>query len=247
MDVLLPDEDHRRVGVCKGHMAPICTIDWSEDGEYMQTSDTALELFFWSMKTRQEKSASTAVPEFLAYSKPILLYKRHWHRMTSPLGWPWLACTPPAQRQWVSTRWIASFSTAQASGRWGSRPTPAALSSSFPTPCSSRRASRPLATIRPTRPASPKCAFPLAASSWCRWEAATAASFSGRCWRLPSTRTWTRRRGQVKRIRVTMTMTSLTVSAAPRNSLQAKRSHSTGATSTGLVCLSLGLLLDQPY
>ena len=42
------------------------------------------------MKTRQEKSASTAVPEFLAYSKPILLYKRHWHRMTSPLGWPWL-------------------------------------------------------------------------------------------------------------------------------------------------------------
>ena len=49
MDVLLPDEDHRRVGVCKGHMAPICTIDWSEDGEYMQTSDTALELFFWSV------------------------------------------------------------------------------------------------------------------------------------------------------------------------------------------------------
>ena len=44
-----------------------------------------------------------------------------------------------------------------------------------------------------------------------------------------------------------MTMTSLTVSAAPGNSFQATRMQSTGATATGLVCLSLGLLLDKPY
>ena len=44
-----------------------------------------------------------------------------------------------------------------------------------------------------------------------------------------------------------MTMTSLTVSAAPGNSFQATRMQSTGATATGLVCLSLGLLLGKPY
>ena len=88
MRVLLPDEEHRTVGVCKGHLSPICSIDWTDDGEYMQTSDTALELIFWSMKTRIEKPHG-ALPEFVAYSKPMLLYKRQWASFTTPLGWPW--------------------------------------------------------------------------------------------------------------------------------------------------------------
>ena len=85
IDVFLPDENHRRVGVCKGHMAPIMSIDWTEDGEFMQTSDTALELMFWCMQTRTEKT----VPEFVSHSKPILLYKKQWANYTTPLGWPW--------------------------------------------------------------------------------------------------------------------------------------------------------------
>jgi WD40 repeat protein len=85
VDVFLPDENHRRVGVCKGHMAPIMSIDWTEDGEFMQTSDTALELMFWCMQTRTEKT----VPEFVSHSKPILLYKKQWANYTTPLGWPW--------------------------------------------------------------------------------------------------------------------------------------------------------------
>ena len=86
IDVLLPDEDHRRVGVCMGHLSPICSIDWTEEGDFMQTSDSALELMFWSMTTREEKKP---LPEFVAYSKPILLNKRKWATMTSTLGWTW--------------------------------------------------------------------------------------------------------------------------------------------------------------
>jgi microtubule-associated protein-like 6 len=106
IDILLPDENHRRVGVCKGHNSPISSIDWSMDGEYMQSGDTALDLIFWAMKTQVRTSSSAAAPapehkativksdkhvaEFEAYSKPILLYKRRWASNTTPLGWAWL-------------------------------------------------------------------------------------------------------------------------------------------------------------
>lgn len=87
LDVLNAQEEYKWVAEAKGHAGAVTHMDWSEDGEYLQSNDAALRVLFWR-KFR---------PSFRLQDKPIVLSKHRWQSFTCTLGWPTMGVFQPGR------------------------------------------------------------------------------------------------------------------------------------------------------
>ncbi len=74
---------YKRLRKCKGHTSRITHIDWSEDGEYLQSNSTSYELLFHSAETGVQIVNISSLRDV------------DWHTWTCVLGWPVQGIWPP--------------------------------------------------------------------------------------------------------------------------------------------------------
>jgi WD40 repeat protein len=72
--ILKAEEDYKRKAVLSGHSSFVKAVDWSDDGQYLQTTCGAHELLYWEATT------------FQLHQSPELA-NVNWHNQTVALGW----------------------------------------------------------------------------------------------------------------------------------------------------------------
>ena len=91
IELMLAPEGYRLVGRCSGHADALTHIDWSLDGEVLQTADASPDVYFWDL-TKQVPApvgvGGEAAPEYQRFGTPILLHAREWAAQSCPLAWP---------------------------------------------------------------------------------------------------------------------------------------------------------------
>lgn len=65
----------RRRCFCRGHTAPVQSLDFSLDGTYLMAADNSKELLFWQVETGSRVNA-------------VALRDEVWYSWSSTLGWP---------------------------------------------------------------------------------------------------------------------------------------------------------------
>ncbi|KAG5178982.1 hypothetical protein JKP88DRAFT_280724 [Tribonema minus] len=104
---------YRRAGVCRGHTSEICSVDFSSDGHWLQSSDASKELLYWhgphASKLRDE-AVWYMGPN--AVSHAFELRDEEWSTWTSTLGWPVRGAAAAAAGEVISVARTHSGGTA---------------------------------------------------------------------------------------------------------------------------------------
>lgn len=48
--------NYRRLGTCRGHCGAVVRLDFSRDGRFLQSNDTAREILYWEVATAKQVS-----------------------------------------------------------------------------------------------------------------------------------------------------------------------------------------------
>ena len=76
LEILAVGASYRRIHSCRGHSSSVLHVDWSSDGNYLQTCCARCELLFWDAQTGER------------ILEPRTLCDVTWATWTCPLGLP---------------------------------------------------------------------------------------------------------------------------------------------------------------
>ena len=76
----------RRIGICRGHSSFITHLDFSANGEMIQSNDGAYELLFWQIEPIERNGKSTYKVQ--QYTSSFAARDVTWDDWTCVLGWP---------------------------------------------------------------------------------------------------------------------------------------------------------------
>lgn len=99
--LLMTELNFRRLGTCRGHCGAVVRLDFSRDGRFLQTNDTAREILYWEVLTAKQvgsdvflscansaQSDQNRSSQHTQIRNPTVTRELQWNSWTALYGWP---------------------------------------------------------------------------------------------------------------------------------------------------------------